>query len=96
MVVKFYGNMIFFDIPLICQPIIKGQFNKKVVDSRDLLMYKIFTAPPDKINTYVSPEVSWYNIQGIQITMITGYEDLKKICKVDMIFENRKIVRVLL
>ncbi|UNF62648.1 hypothetical protein [Spiroplasma poulsonii] len=41
-------------------------------------MYNMYPAPPDKINTYASPEVSWYNIQGIQPTMITGYEDWKK------------------
>ncbi len=41
-------------------------------------MYNMFPAPLDKINTYASPEVSWYNIQGIQPTMITGYEDWKK------------------
>ncbi|UZQ30617.1 MAG: hypothetical protein OHM56_03540 [Spiroplasma phoeniceum] len=78
MAVKFYGNPIFFDMPVIGRPIIKGQFNKKVMNSRDLLMYNMFPAPPDKINTYASPEVSWYNIQGIQPTMITGYEDWKK------------------
>ncbi|MBW3058201.1 MAG: hypothetical protein CXB60_03430 [Spiroplasma poulsonii] len=78
MAVKFYGNPIFFDMPVIGRPIIKGQFNKKVMNSRDLLMYNMYPAPPDKINTYASPEVSWYNIQGIQPTMITGYEDWKK------------------
>ncbi|WP_342256267.1 hypothetical protein [Spiroplasma endosymbiont of Poecilobothrus nobilitatus] len=78
MAVKFYGNPIFFDMPVIGRPIIKGQFNKKVMNSRDLLMYNMFPAPPDKINTYASPEVSWYNIQGIQPTMITGYENWKK------------------
>ncbi|UZQ30885.1 MAG: hypothetical protein OHM56_05140 [Spiroplasma phoeniceum] len=78
MAVKFYGNPIFFDMPVIGRPIIKGQFNKKVMNSRDLLMYNMFPAPPDKINTYASPEVSWYNIQGVQPTMITGYEDWKK------------------
>ncbi|WP_338992572.1 hypothetical protein [Spiroplasma endosymbiont of Seladonia tumulorum] len=78
MAVKFYGNPIFFDMPVIGRPIIKGEFNKKVMNSRDLLMYNMFPAPPDKINTYASPEVSWYNIQGIQPTMITGYEDWKK------------------
>ncbi|MBW3058939.1 MAG: hypothetical protein CXB60_07795 [Spiroplasma poulsonii] len=78
MAVKFYGNPIFFDMPVIGRPIIKGQFNKKVMNSRDLLMYNMYPAPPDKINTYASPEVSWYNIQGIQPTMITGYEDWKQ------------------
>ncbi len=78
MAVKFYGNPIFFDMPVIGRPIIKGQFNQKVMNSRDLLMYNMYPAPPDKINTYASPEVSWYNIQGIQPTMITGYEDWKK------------------
>ncbi len=78
MAVKFYGNPIFFDMPVIGRPIIKGQFNKKVMNSRDLLMYNMYPAPPDKINTYASPEVSWYNIQGIQPTMITGYKDWKQ------------------
>ncbi len=78
MAVKFYGNPIFFDMPVIGRPIIKGQFNQEVMNSRDLLMYNMYPAPPDKINTYASPEVSWYNIQGIQPTMITGYEDWKK------------------
>ncbi|WP_253301157.1 hypothetical protein [Spiroplasma endosymbiont of Phyllotreta cruciferae] len=78
MAVKFYGNPIFFDMPVIGRPIIKGQFNKKVMNSRDLLMYNMYPTPPDKINTYAAPEVSWYNIQGIQPTMITGYEDWKK------------------
>ncbi|UZQ29085.1 MAG: hypothetical protein OHM56_07570 [Spiroplasma phoeniceum] len=78
MAVKFCGNHIFFYMPVIGRPIIKGQFNKKVMNSRDLLMYNMFSSPPDKINTYASPEVSWYNIQGIQPTMITGYEDWKK------------------
>ncbi|WP_151202531.1 hypothetical protein [Spiroplasma phoeniceum] len=41
-------------------------------------MYNMYPAPPDKINTYASPEVSWYNIQGIQPTIITGYEDWKE------------------
>ncbi|MBW3057838.1 hypothetical protein D6D54_00705 [Spiroplasma poulsonii] len=78
MAVKFYGNPILFDIPVIGRPIIKGQFNKKVMNSRDLLMYNMYPAPPDKINTYASPEVSWYNIQGIQPTIITGYKDWKE------------------
>lgn len=78
MAVKFYGNPIFFDMPVIGRPIIKGQFNKKVMNSRDLLMYNMYPAPPDKINTYASPEVSWYNIQGIQPTMITGFKDWKQ------------------
>ncbi|KAF0849773.1 hypothetical protein [Spiroplasma poulsonii] len=78
MAVKFYGNPIFFDMPVIGRPIIKGQFNKKVMNSRDLLMYNMYPCPPDKVNNYASPEVSWYNIQGIQPTMITGYEDWKK------------------
>ncbi len=78
MAVKFYGNPIFFDMLVIGRPIIKGQFNKKVMNSRDLLMYNMYPCPPDKVNTYASPEVSWYNIQGIQPTMITGYEDWKK------------------
>ncbi|WP_338955195.1 hypothetical protein [Spiroplasma endosymbiont of Polydrusus cervinus] len=78
MAVKFYGNPIFFDMPVIGRPIIKGQFNQKVMNSHDLLMYNMYPCPPDKINTYVSPEVSWYNIQGIQPTMITGYESWKK------------------
>ncbi len=77
MSVKFYGNPIFFDMPVIGRPIIKGQFNKKVMNSRDLLIYNMYPAPPDKVNTYASPEVSWYNIQGIQPTMITGYKDWK-------------------
>ncbi|WP_338955884.1 hypothetical protein [Spiroplasma endosymbiont of Polydrusus cervinus] len=63
---------------MICRPIIKGEFNKKVMNSRDLLMYNMYPCPPDKVNTYASPEVSWYNIQGIQPTMITGYENWKK------------------
>ncbi|MBW3059601.1 MAG: hypothetical protein CXB60_11375 [Spiroplasma poulsonii] len=78
MAVKFYGNPIFFDMPVIGRPIIKGQFNKKVMNSRDLLMYNMYPAPPDKINTYASPEVSWYNVQGIQPTMITGFKDWKQ------------------
>ncbi|WP_425377878.1 hypothetical protein [Spiroplasma endosymbiont of Polydrusus pterygomalis] len=78
MAVKFYGNPIFFDMPVIGRPIIKGQFNKKVMNSRDLLMYNMYPCSPDKVNTYASPEVSWYNIQGIQPTMITGYENWKK------------------
>ncbi len=78
MAVKFYGNPIFFDMPVIGRTIIKGQFNKKVMNSRDLLMYNMYPAPPDKINTYASPEVSWYKIQGIQPTMITGYKDWKQ------------------
>ncbi|RUP74906.1 hypothetical protein D6D54_09270, partial [Spiroplasma poulsonii] len=78
MAVKFYGNPIFFDMPVIGRPIIKGQFNQKVMNSRDLLMYNIYPCPPDKVNTYAAPEVSWYNVQGIQPTMITGYEDWKK------------------
>ncbi len=77
MAVKFYGNPIFFDMPVIGRPIIKGKFNKKVMNSRDLLMYNMFPCPPDKVNTYAAPEVSWYNIQGIQPTMITGYKDWK-------------------
>ncbi|WP_425380053.1 hypothetical protein [Spiroplasma endosymbiont of Stenodema calcarata] len=77
MSVKFYGNPILFDIPVIGRPIIKGQFNKKVMNSRDLLMYNMYPASPDKINTYASPDVSWYNIQGIQPTMITGFKDWK-------------------
>ncbi|WP_133165116.1 hypothetical protein [Spiroplasma poulsonii] len=96
MAVKFYGNPIFFDMPVIGRPIIKGQFNKKVMNSRDLLMYNMYPCPPDKVNNYASPEVSWYNIQGIQPTMITVMKIEKKIWKVDMIFENRKIVRALL
>ncbi|WP_400249468.1 hypothetical protein, partial [Spiroplasma sp. ald] len=90
MAVKFYGNPIFFDMPVIGRPIIKGQFNKKVMNSRDLLMYNMFPAPPDKINTYASPEVSWYNIQGIQPTMITGYEDWKKDMESRYDFWNQK------
>ncbi len=78
MAVKFYGNQIFFDMPVIGRPIIKGEFNKKVINSFDLLMYNMYPCAPDKVNTYASPEVSWYNIQGIQPTMITGYEDWKK------------------
>ncbi|AXF96864.1 hypothetical protein [Spiroplasma phoeniceum] len=78
MAVKFYGNPILFDMPVIGRPIIKGEFNKKVMNSRDLLMYNMYPAPPDKINTYASPEVSWYNIQGIQPTMITGFKDWKQ------------------
>ncbi|WP_425378578.1 hypothetical protein [Spiroplasma endosymbiont of Polydrusus pterygomalis] len=78
MAVKFYGNPIFFDMPVIGRPIIKGQFNPKVMNSLDLLMYNMYPCPPDKVNTYASPEVSWYNIQGIQPTMITGYENWKK------------------
>ncbi len=78
MAVKFYGNPIFFDMPVIGRPIIKGQFNKKVMNSRDLLMYNMYPTPPDKINTYAAPEVSWYNIQGIQPTMITGFKDWKQ------------------
>ncbi|WP_338990213.1 hypothetical protein [Spiroplasma endosymbiont of Seladonia tumulorum] len=78
MAVKFYSNPIFFNMPVIGRPIIKGEFNKKVMNSRDLLMYNMFPAPPDKINTYASPEVSWYNIQGIQPTIITGYKDWKE------------------
>ncbi|MBW3057640.1 hypothetical protein D6D54_04905 [Spiroplasma poulsonii] len=90
MAVKFYGNPIFFDMPVIGRPIIKGQFNKKVMNSRDLLMYNMYPAPPDKINTYASPEVSWYNIQGIQPTMITGYEDWKKDMESRYDFWNQK------
>ncbi|KAF0852118.1 hypothetical protein [Spiroplasma poulsonii] len=90
MAVKFYGNPIFFDMPVIGRPIIKGQFNKKVMNSRDLLMYNMYPAPPDKINTYSSPEVSWYNVQGIQPTMITGYEDWKKDMESRYNFWNQK------
>ncbi|MBW3058564.1 MAG: hypothetical protein CXB60_05570 [Spiroplasma poulsonii] len=90
MAVKFYGNPIFFDMPVIGRPIIKGEFNKKVMNSRDLLMYNMFPAPPDKINTYASPEVSWYNIQDIQPTMITGYEDWKKDMESRYDFWNQK------
>ncbi|AHF61006.1 hypothetical protein P344_03430 [Spiroplasma mirum ATCC 29335] len=77
MSVKFYGNPVLFDVPVIGRPIIKGKFNEKVMNSRDLLMYNMYPASPDKINTYVSPDVSWYNVQGIQPTMITGYKDWK-------------------
>ncbi len=90
MAVKFYGNPIFFDMPVIGRPIIKGQFNQKVMNSRDLLMYNMYPAPPDKINTYASPEVSWYNIQGIQPTIITGYEDWKKDMESRYNFWNQK------
>jgi hypothetical protein len=90
MAVKFYGNPIFFDMPVIGRPIIKGQFNKKVMNSRDLLMYNMYPSLPDKINTYASPEVSWYNIQGIQPTMITGYEDWKKDMESRYDFWNQK------
>jgi hypothetical protein len=58
MVVKFYGNSIFFDMPIIGRPIIKGKFNKKVMNSCDLLMYNMYHYPLDKVNTYASPEVS--------------------------------------
>ncbi len=97
MAVKFYGNPIFFDTPVIGRLIIKGQFNKKLMNSRDLLMCNMFPTPPEKINTYASPEVSWYNIQGIQPTMITNYEYWKK----DMegrydFWKQKKIVKVLL
>ncbi|WP_419334122.1 hypothetical protein [Spiroplasma endosymbiont of Sarcophaga variegata] len=88
--VKFYGNPIFFDMPVIGRPIIKGQFNQKVMNSRDLLMYNMYPAPPDKVNTYAAPEVSWYNIQGIQPTMITGYEDWKKDMESRYDFWNQK------
>ncbi|QED24976.1 hypothetical protein [Spiroplasma citri] len=90
MAVKFYGNPILFDMPVIGRPIIKGEFNKKVMNSRDLLMYNMYPAPPDKINTYAAPEVSWYNIQGIQPTMITGYEDWKKDMESRYDFWNQK------
>ncbi|WP_419333889.1 hypothetical protein [Spiroplasma endosymbiont of Sarcophaga variegata] len=90
MAVKFYGNPIFFDMPVIGRPIIKGQFNQKVMNSRDLLMYNMYPAPPDKVNTYAAPEVSWYNIQGIQPTIITGYEDWKKDMESRYDFWNQK------
>ncbi|WP_424526442.1 hypothetical protein [Spiroplasma endosymbiont of Glossina fuscipes fuscipes] len=90
MSVKFYGNPIFFDMPVIGRPIIKGQFNKKVMNSRDLLMYNMFPAPPDKINTYASPDVSWYNIQAIQPTMITGFKDWKDSMEARYDFWNQK------
>ncbi|RUP76149.1 hypothetical protein D6D54_06980 [Spiroplasma poulsonii] len=90
MAVKFYGNPIFFDMPVIGRPIIKGQFNQKVMNSRDLLMYNIYPCPPDKVNTYAAPEVSWYNVQGIQPTMITGYEDWKKDMESRYDFWNQK------
>ncbi len=90
MAVKFYGNPIFFDMPVIGRPIIKGQFNKKVMNSRDLLMYNMYPAAPDKINTYASPDVSWYNIQGIQPTMITGFKDWKQDMESRYDFWNQK------
>ncbi|WP_424525589.1 hypothetical protein [Spiroplasma endosymbiont of Glossina fuscipes fuscipes] len=90
MAVKFYGNPIFFDMPVIGRPIIKGEFNKKVMNSRDLLMYNMSPAPPDKINTYASPDVSWYNIQGIQPTIITGYKDWKEYIQSMSDFWNEK------
>ncbi|UNF62433.1 hypothetical protein [Spiroplasma poulsonii] len=37
MAVKFYGNPIFFDMPVIGRPIIKGQFNKKVMNLADFI-----------------------------------------------------------
>ncbi len=77
MAVKFYGNPVFFYMFVIGRQIIKGQFNKKVINSRDLLMYNMYPRPPDKVNTYASPEVSWYNIQGIKPIMITDYKDWK-------------------
>ncbi len=77
-------------MPVIGRPIIKGQFNQKVMNSRDLLMYNMFPATPDKINTYASYYVSWYNIQGIQPTMITGYEDWKKDMESRYDFWNQK------
>ncbi|WP_419334154.1 hypothetical protein [Spiroplasma endosymbiont of Sarcophaga variegata] len=90
MAVKFYGNPIFFDMPVIGRPIIKGEFNKKVMNSRDLLMYNMYPAAPDKINTYASPDVSWYNIQGIQPTMITGFKDWKDSMEARYDFWNQK------
>ncbi len=61
-------------------------------------MYKMYTCPPDKVNTYASPEVSWYNIQGIQPTMITCYEDWKKDMesRYDFWKQAKKIAKVLL
>ncbi|WP_419335289.1 hypothetical protein [Spiroplasma endosymbiont of Sarcophaga variegata] len=90
MAVKFYGNPIFFDMPVIGRPIIKGQFNKKVMNSRDLLMYNIYPCPPDKVNTYAAPEVSWYNVQGIQPTMITGFKDWNQDMESRYDFWNQK------
>ncbi|WP_338966489.1 MULTISPECIES: hypothetical protein [unclassified Spiroplasma] len=90
MAVKFYGNSIFFDMPVIGRPIIKGQFNKKVMNYRDLLMYNIYPCPPDKVNTYAAPEVSWYNVQGIQPTMITGFKDWKQDMESRYDFWNQK------
>ncbi len=45
---------------------------------RDLLIYNVYPAPSDKINTYASPEISWYNIQFIKPNIITGYKDWKE------------------
>jgi hypothetical protein len=78
---------------VIGRPIIKGQFNKKVINSHDLLMYNMYPCPPDKINTYASPEVRWYNIQGFQPTMITSYKDWKKDMESIFNFWNQKIVK---
>ncbi|WP_374696398.1 hypothetical protein [Spiroplasma endosymbiont of Polydrusus formosus] len=74
---NFMGNPIFFNMPVIDRPIIKGQFNPKVMNYRDLLMYNMYPCPPNKVNTYDSPKVSLYNIQGIKPIMITGYKDWK-------------------
>ncbi|WP_374695858.1 hypothetical protein [Spiroplasma endosymbiont of Polydrusus formosus] len=90
MAVKFYGNPIFFDMPVIGRPIIKGKFNKKVMNSRDLLMYNMYPCPPNKVNTYASPKVSLYNIQGIQPIMITGYKDWKTDMESKYDFLNQK------
>ncbi|PQM30042.1 hypothetical protein SMSRO_SF026990 [Spiroplasma poulsonii] len=55
-------------------------------------MYNMYPVHPTN-KYYASPEVSWYNIQGIQPTMITGYEDWKKDMESRYDFENKKIVR---
>ncbi|WP_374697064.1 hypothetical protein [Spiroplasma endosymbiont of Polydrusus formosus] len=39
---NFMGNPTFFDMPVIDRPIIKGQFNPKVMNYRDLLMYNTY------------------------------------------------------
>ncbi|WP_253301260.1 hypothetical protein [Spiroplasma endosymbiont of Phyllotreta cruciferae] len=78
MAVKFYGNPIFFDMPVIGRPIIKGQFNKKVMNSRDLLMYNMYPCSTWQSKYLCFTRSKWYNIQGIQPTMITGFKDWKQ------------------
>ncbi|WP_374695823.1 hypothetical protein [Spiroplasma endosymbiont of Polydrusus formosus] len=71
--------------------LLKGQFNQKVINYCDLLMYRMYhSCPHDKVNTYASPKVSLYNIQGIQPIMITGYKDWKTDTESKYDFLNQK------